>query len=253
MSEELNHLIKKYTIKNAHTIKQICAPLEDLNISYLGYAIIKPDGSFCNINSFPTFIEHYYAEGMYQAQPYFCHPDLFQSGYALTQATVNPFFQKTCEDRYDINYLLCRLQKHPNYMELFFFHPPINNSKNCLRYLNNIGLLDKFATYFRQEAKAIITSAMREGYNISKAKGHAFYETSPKLNLLSNNLKTQQFLKKISPLTAREHQCLDLFKQGRSAQATAAILNLSQRTVEHYFENIKTKLGCQSKMELLER
>ena len=70
--------------------------------------------------------------------------------------------------------------------------------------------------------------------------------------LLNKDLKTQQFLKKIFPLTVREHQCLDLFKQGRSVQATAAILDLSQRTVEHYFENIKEKLGCQSKMELLE-
>jgi len=253
MGKDFNHLVRKYTIKHERTLKRLSLPLADLNISYLGYAILKLDGSFCNVNTFPAFFEHYYGEEMYKSQPYFSHPDLFHSGYTLTQATVNPFFQKLCEDRYEINYALCKLQKHRDHMELFFFHPPINSSKNCLKYLQNIHLLEKFATYFRHEAKAIITSAMDEGYNMLKARGPAFYKSSPKLKLLSNVLKTQQFLKAVSPLTAREQQCLDLFKQGRSAQATAAILDLSQRTVEHYFDNIKIKLGCYSKRELLEK
>jgi DNA-binding CsgD family transcriptional regulator len=253
MSEDLNQLVRKYTINHERTIKRICAPLQDLNISDLGYVIIKTDGSFCNLSTFPAFLEYFYAEEMYTTQPYFSHPDLFQSGYTLVQVTSNPSFQKACESRYDLNHCLCKIQKHRDYMEMFFIHPPTNCSKNCLKYLKNIYLLDKFASYFRQEAKTLITNALHEGYNISKTRGRAFHEAAPGLKLLNNDCKTQQFLKKISPLTAREHQCLDLYKQGRSAQATAAILDLSQRTVEHYFDNIKAKLGCQSKMELLER
>ena len=40
---------------------------------------------------------------------------------------------------------------------------------------------------------------------------------------------------------------LTIYLEGRSAQSTAAILGLSRRTVEHYFENIKVKLNCRSK------
>ncbi|PJD94809.1 MAG: hypothetical protein CK425_10485 [Parachlamydia sp.] len=251
MSENLNHLVRQYTIKYEHTLKRICAPLHDLNISDLGYAIIKPDGSFCNLSTFPAFLKYYYAEK--KTNPCFSHPDLFQAGYTLLPCTSNSLFLKACESQYDINYALCRFQKHRECMEIFFFHSAIKKSKDCLHSLEKVYLLDKFATYFRQETKTLITKALKEGYNISKARGRAFYEASPQLNLLSDNCKTKQFLKKTSPLTAREHQCLDLLKQGRSAQATAAILDLSQRTVGHYFENIKAKLGCQSKMELLER
>jgi len=253
MSEDLNHLVKKYSIKHERTLKRICAPLHDLNITEFGYVLVKSDGSFCNINTLPAFLEYFYANEMGNSQPYFSHPDLFQSGYTLTQACIEPIFQKKCEAKFNIGSFLCKLLKHQNYMELFLFHPPITQSKKCLKYLNHIYLLDKFATYFKQEAKAIITKAMEEGYNILKNRGPAFYEASSNIKLLNNDFKTQQFLKKISPLTIREHQCLELFKKGRSAQATAAILDLSQRTVEHYFENIKVKLKCQSKMELLER
>ncbi|PJD94807.1 MAG: hypothetical protein CK425_10475 [Parachlamydia sp.] len=250
--KDLSHLVRNYTVKHERTIKRICKPLQDLNISDLGYARIKTDGSFCNFNTFPALLEYFYAEKMYQSQPYFCCPDLFHSGYTLTQVSSISSLQKTCEARYGINHSLCKVERHQDYMELFSFHPPINQSTDCLNYLNCIHLLDKFAAYFRQEARTLITNAMNEGYNLLKSKGSAFYEASPNLDLLSNDFKAQQFIKKISPLTVREHQCLDLFKEGRSAQATAAILNLSQRTVEHYFDNIKSKLGCQSKRELLE-
>jgi DNA-binding CsgD family transcriptional regulator len=254
---DLNLLVQKYTIKQEHKIKRICVPIQDyLNIREIGYARVEADGRFCNINSFPPFLEYFYSENLANTQHYFSHPDLFQSGYTLAPVTFCPLFQKNIQNQYDINYVLYKLQKIKNGLEIFFFHPKMvlkkQNSKNCFKYLKNINLLDKFTNYFRKEASCIIESAMAEGFNIKVIRGQAFYEVNPRLDLLSNDLKAKQFLKKISPLTEREQQCLDLYKQGRSSQATAAILNLSQRTVEHYFDNIKTKLGCQSKMELLE-
>ena len=39
--------------------------------------------------------------------------------------------------------------------------------------------------------------------------------------------------------------------KNKSAKETGLLLNLSRRTIEHYFENIKTKLNCWNKQELL--
>lgn len=90
-----------------------------------------------------------------------------------------------------------------------------------------------------------------EKFNLIEAKKELFFKRSPLLPL-SPDTSTEKFLKAINPLSKREQECLELYLKGRSAQATASALSLSQRTVEHYFENILDKLGCQSKSELHE-
>jgi len=60
-----------------------------------------------------------------------------------------------------------------------------------------------------------------------------------------------QLIDHVDRLTKREMECLSYILQGRTLKETADILQLSKRTVETYFENIKNKLGCKNKTELL--
>ncbi len=52
-------------------------------------------------------------------------------------------------------------------------------------------------------------------------------------------------------LSPREIECLFHILRGKTMKETAAILSLSKRTVETYYENIKNKFGCFTKSELL--
>ncbi len=52
-------------------------------------------------------------------------------------------------------------------------------------------------------------------------------------------------------LTEREAQCLYHLSEGKSAKETAKLINVSQRTVEFHLNNIKEKVGCRTKIELL--
>jgi DNA-binding CsgD family transcriptional regulator len=54
-------------------------------------------------------------------------------------------------------------------------------------------------------------------------------------------------------LSTRENQCARLLMQGYSAKMIAETLRLSYRTVEHYIDNIKDKLGVSTKQELIYR
>ncbi|MGQ3890940.1 LuxR C-terminal-related transcriptional regulator [Legionella sp. CNM-4043-24] len=54
-------------------------------------------------------------------------------------------------------------------------------------------------------------------------------------------------------LSERETECFFYLIRGHSAKSIAAILNLSVRTIEYYFENIKNKFNCYSKSELVEK
>lgn len=65
--------------------------------------------------------------------------------------------------------------------------------------------------------------------------------------VLSNELK-----RKSTYLSTREKQCLCLLLKNKTAKETAEQLQLSFRTIEYYFENIKDKLDCESKGELFQ-
>lgn len=57
---------------------------------------------------------------------------------------------------------------------------------------------------------------------------------------------------KYSSLPLRERQCLQYIAQGYTAKMIARELGLSYRTVESYIDNLKSRLGANSKMELIQ-
>lgn len=54
-------------------------------------------------------------------------------------------------------------------------------------------------------------------------------------------------------LSERERECLFFSLRRKTAKEIALILSLSHRTIEDYMDNIRSKLNCQSRSELLEK
>lgn len=52
--------------------------------------------------------------------------------------------------------------------------------------------------------------------------------------------------------TKREAECMVWLLKGKTIGGVATILNLSPRTVEYYMKNMKTKIGCRTKFELID-
>ena len=52
--------------------------------------------------------------------------------------------------------------------------------------------------------------------------------------------------------TLREAQCMAQIMRGRTIKSTAIFLGLSPRTVEYYLKNMKAKLKCRTKSELMQ-
>ncbi|TIG53834.1 helix-turn-helix transcriptional regulator [Legionella pneumophila] len=68
---------------------------------------------------------------------------------------------------------------------------------------------------------------------------------------LSPHYYTLNDNKNIYGLTDREHECVFLLIRGKSAKEIGALLSLSKRTIESYIENIKNKMDCRNKAEIL--
>lgn len=249
----LLELVQRYTVQHDKRIKSLCRPLKDyLGIPLFSYTHIETDGRFGVLSNFPEQLEYFYSEKLYMDHPYLRCPSLFQSGVIFTLPTYNPEHLNIITERFQIYQLFTIIERNANTMEVFIFAYLDKRKKNADFFYANLGLLLKFTRYFKREAAPLISKMLEDGYNLKTAKGDAFLAKEPIVPLSSLSPNSIKFLNAISPLTLREQQCLDLFKQGRSAQATAAILGLSQRTVEYYFDNIKEKFGCSSKWQLLE-
>jgi DNA-binding CsgD family transcriptional regulator len=253
MHTNLTDLIKRYTIKNDRFIKNICAPLKDhLGIPIFAYYSIDQDGRFCIMSNYPEQLDFFYSEKLYLTCPYLTHPRLFSSGSALIPLSTDPDYLHLSCQLHKVSHFLLMTRRIGANLEGFFFSIENLTPNNCVFFLDKIDLLNKFGSHFKREAKGLIDNAMADGYNLHAAKGQAFLVRDASLPLSSADAKKKLFLKTTMAISPQEEQCLELYKQGHSAQSTGAILGLSRRTVEHYFESIKNKLGCESKRDLLQ-
>ena len=57
----------------------------------------------------------------------------------------------------------------------------------------------------------------------------------------------------ISNLSKRQKECLYYLTRGMTIKQIAKVLLLSPRTVEFYFDNLRTKLNCHSRSELVSK
>lgn len=249
---DLLHVIKKYTIRHDRKIKAICSPLATfLNIPVFTYYFIEADGRFGYITNTPEFNEYYFSQNIYKNNPFFSHPALFRSGRTFLPCTYDDEIQQQLSKRFRADHLFLTLQTNGTKMEGFIFAEENIGPGGAARYLPQLEIFDQFSRYFKKEAKDIIGRMQAEKYNIRDARGIAAFEASAPVPLAEQDPNAQAFLKHISGLTRQEQRCLNYFRQGKSAQATGALMGISQRTVEYYFENIKAKLGCHSKYDLL--
>ena len=118
---------------------------------------------------------------------------------------------------------------------------------------------------------SVIESSFSSYYNklISYTSYKVPFKTTKKtLGVIGFSVPVNGFLSDITPtfdeaqpniasqsvnLTSRQADCLYYLAQGMTAKAIASTLQLSVRTVEHYIENIKHKLGCYSRSDLINK
>ena len=249
---DFDSYVRKALFKSESKIRKLCLPLEEsLEIPIFSYFYLDEQGHYCLVSNALEEIEYYYANHIYKKDPYSCHPKFFQQEYKIIQQTFDIHSYSKFKEKFQVDNFFQMLYKHDNSVEGFIFAQKNKSYADCIHFFDKISLLEKFAKYFKIEARTIIRSILEQGYNLKAVLGSAFEEPSNQL-VVQNTEKHNQFLKKIDILSLRENQCISLYKQGHSAQTTAAKLRLSQITVEHYLDNARLKCGFQSKREFLE-
>lgn len=254
-------IVQNYIIKHSNRIRKATRPLRDhFGIDYFTYHRIDETGKYTVLVDRPDWAEHYVQEQIFLDDPYLRHPSVYQSGISLFESHGTDEYRervlKLGKDVLNVNLGAIIIQKRKSDVEFFGFS--CNAASSCLQslYLNRPQILHSFAAYFKKQLNPILNQMEQEAGSLVHLKGSDFFcnqaicpDLSPEtcqafyrdLGILENG-------EKLSP---REKQCIKLLIEGKTAKETGATLGLSPRTIEFYFENIKNKLSCWSKQEIL--
>lgn len=244
--------------KHSDPIRKTTRPLRDhFGIGYFTYHKIDTQGNYTVLVDRPDWAEHYVSEQLYLNDPYLRHPSVYQSGITLFNAHGSEEYKaavtKAGKEMLGMDTSSIIINKQASFVEFFGFAANSQTSSLNSLHLNSPHILHSFASHFKSQLSPILKKAV-PGKLIDLKGNHFFYPELIQPNL-QNTLAFYQDLGLIphsaSTLTSREKECLKRLTEDKSAKEIALALQLSHRTVEFYLENIKNKLDCTNKQELL--
>jgi DNA-binding CsgD family transcriptional regulator len=257
-------IVQKYISKHANRIQKTTQPLQDhFGIGYFTYHKIDNSGKYTVLVDRPEWAEHYVSEQIYLNDPYLRHPSVYKSGFSLIESHGTEEYKeivlKAGKSVLDMDMGAILIQKNKDSVEFFGFSGNKKNSSLQSLYLNRPQVLKSFASHFKTELQPILNKMELEAGSLVDLKGKDFFcdelivpDIDPTTLLAYyRDLGIKLEPDKVKKLSKRERQCLKLLIEEKSAKETALLLSLSPRTVESYFENIKCKLSCLNKSELM--
>jgi len=258
-------IVQKYIIKHSDKIQRTTRPLRDrFQIQYFTYHRIDKNGKYTVLVDRPDWAEHYVESQLYLVDPFLRHPDLYEPGFCLIENHGSEEYrQRIFREGKEIcnldqGIILIKKNKDAS-VEFFGFSGNMADCALDKLYLNQPWILKSFANHFTQELNPLLLQMEEESDTLIHLKGDDFFTTEriepdiqskELLNYLQDIGKGEE-VAKIALLSKREKECIQLLLKGKSAKETASFLKLSPRTIEFYFENIKNKLSCNSKQEIL--
>ena len=124
------------------------------------------------------------------------------------------------------------------------------------KLVNNVELVKKFIQHFKHANAHVVEYFKERKFDVSAEKDDYFitenYQYVSEKDRLVATLHALNVLDKDRNITEREWQCLQLYRQGKSANQTGDLLGISRRTVETHFNNLKDKLNVNSKSQLID-
>lgn len=258
-------IVRRYITKYSNRIRKTTQPLRDyFNIGYFTYHHIDKEGKYTVLVDRPDWAEHYVSEKIYLNDPYLRQPKVYESGICLVENHGSEGYKEIVfsagKKVLDMDMGVFLIQKQEDSVEFFGFTGKRGACSLEKIYMNHPHLLKSFAKHFKKELGPILRQMYQDTSSLIDLKGSDFFVSEPickDIDLKSKQGFLEQLgmkseLEKFKKMSVRERQCLQLLLEGRSSKETGAILGLSARTVEFYFENIKNKLSCWSKLEVLE-
>ncbi len=248
-------------------ISDICRPIMRLftgNIFIYQRSIINPDTKKVVSNAY--LCDHTEALDFFLSLPQEKREPAkydysMQRKFILMDYT-QPNFTSIMQKKFNVNCMLSRDERiKPNEWEHIIIGSNISGITTINNYINNLGMIDKFASFFRSKAIKLITTACNNSFLSGRAMLKcSFGDTSNGPIAITNNYSvipepthyylTNKYSETIV-VPQIEMRYLIMLSQGKGSKEIAGAYNVSSRTVENIIRIAKYRLACNTKSELL--
>ncbi len=252
--------------KHVNRLNQLIEPLKKhFGVDVFWHNTINEEGHLTSISSFQEPLEEFYQEAWYMKAGQFISPSLLRETRFFMDISGNFYkFQAKVQGKYSFHHPIMVQKKYTDDQIHQFCFASKNFSHTIpSTYLNNFAMFEQFIEYYLKDYRAHEKEIEDEGINLIELKGldgfHGFNSESVS-HLVERNCS---FLKDIGvdnylvnsgySLSRRQQQVLLACVEGLTASQTAKELGLSLRTVEHYLDAVKDKLGVFNKKDLIKK
>ncbi|SDG41684.1 regulatory protein, luxR family [Paraburkholderia phenazinium] len=245
----------------AQDVAAICKDLfRKTEINCFSYSRVYKDGSRAELWSDADALEHTFCKKKYIVGAY--TPDFYGANerYAILESKIESF-QIALRQRYAAQLADQRvifdhaspfkiINKCDEYCEYFIFYSPASRRSAASFYINNLDIFENFLTFFRIVAVDLISVAssnrlIRAPAEVGRtALGGAGFLAADSWSLPRAGTY---------PLTGRQLEIAQYVIAGQTSREIAHRLGLSARTVETHIDNMRSRLGCVNKTELVVR
>lgn len=255
-----------YQRKICKEVLAICQPLfENFNATLFSQARAHHDGNFTSLITHPELTE-YYLMRKYQITGSQGAGLFFERGIYIAKEMGNTTQQQIRYDlcqRFNIDHLIFVVDRHKNYDDLYSFATTPGNNQFINHFINNIDLIKHFIAYFNDKSVRLMQKANKMQYSTEYFDSPSAYDSN--IIAVSEKLNTSEFLQKTIikkirlctdkgeiTISLRELDCLRYLTKNYTFKEIGKYLALSPRTVETYINNLKDKLGCEKRSQLIE-
>lgn len=236
-------------------VRRVCQPLfKSLGFNYFDYARFYPNQTYIVLYSDPEWVEYFLNEESYYNLP----PIQLYAGAHLWNRYIDPRTLQSAKQLFSHSHGITLKTDYPHYTEIVNFSTHPSNLEVFDLYLNKIHVLHRFKDYFIRESIKQIhmleQHPMRSSIKIGATKNHEPNVDEIMSIIGHTNRQVEATLPNfpaLNSLTFREKDCLNALISGLSAKEIAREMALSPRTVENHLDNIKRKLNCRTRTQLL--
>ena len=253
----------------APVVAKICEPLfNNFGLTVFVYSHFLSDGTYLDICTHTQWQTHYLQKFASKSfvKDYIKRISETDTKYILwdnrpdipREENFSQFILDSCS--LDIWHGFSIYKKHDNSLEAWHFATTKENYEVINFYLNRLDLLYHFILYFKDQAGKIIdiVDSQKRIYLEDKSSLDSAKEDGQGIAKIQNFI--DQTVIKRFPLTTergvvfiskREAECVRHLSSSKTVKEIAKAMDLSPRTVESYLNNIKNKLNCSSKLEII--
>lgn len=257
-------IIKKHPSLLYHQeIEDICQPLRKLNISYFSHVKLTHDKKFSGISSNPRFTEHYLKNKYFASDIHNIDENKVGNHIVWDAIEFTPIGEKICIEsaQLGVHSPFTIIKQYPDGINYYHFACGVKNKTINQIYLANIALLYQFIDYFQE--KIAQSRLLNQAYEfIIDLQAFSPIQMTPFDNesIIYNDgdffqnsglYKKNKILINNISLSKRQDEILHLIVRGKTVKEISKILQLSPRTVGHYFDTVKMKFNVSTKPDLI--